>query len=86
MSPEFISYCGDGSGPAARRQDGGSYLNYFLVRHASKKDVLFVIVGVEADDVGSLAVTEPLETLAGLGVPKLHLAIIATGQELCTVV
>lgn len=31
--------------------------------------MLFVVVGVEADDVGRLAVTEALETLAGLGVP-----------------
>lgn len=46
-----------------------TYLNNLLVGHAGEKDVLFVIVGVEADDVGGLAVAEALETLASLGVP-----------------
>lgn len=43
--------------------------------------MLFVIVGVEADDVGRLAVTEPFEALTSLGIPQLHLTIIATRQK-----
>ena len=53
-----------------RKQGGnGAYLDNLFVRHTSEEDVLFVIVGVEADDVWRLAVTEPLEALTGLGVP-----------------
>ena len=45
------------------------YLNKLLVRHTSEKDVLFVVVGMEADNVGSLTIAEALETLTSLGEP-----------------
>lgn len=41
---------------------------------------------METHNVGSLAVTEPLETLTRLGIPQFHLAIIPTGQKLPTIV
>lgn len=48
--------------------------------------MLFIIVGVKTDNVGSLAVAEPLETLTSFGIPQFHLTIVTTGQELSTVV
>jgi hypothetical protein len=53
-------------------------LNYLFVRHTSEENMLFVFVRVEAHDIGSLAITKPLETLAGLSIPQFHLAIITT--------
>ena len=44
-------------------------LDDLLVRHAGEKDVLLVVVGVEAHDIGGLAIAEAVEALAGLGVP-----------------
>ena len=75
-----------GTGQLPLRGGDKAYLNDLLVGHASEKDVLLVIIGVEADDVGGLAVAESLETLTGLGVPQLDLTIVATGQELGAVV
>lgn len=58
------------SAPSMRNQAGhNADLDNLFVRHTSEKDMLFIIVGVETNDVGSLAVAEPLETLTGLGVP-----------------
>lgn len=49
--------------------DAETYLNDLFVRHTSEEDVLFILVRMEAHNVGRLAVTEPLETLTGLGIP-----------------
>lgn len=75
-------------GEANAAGDGGTgaYLDDLLVGHAGEEDVLLVVVGVKADDVGGLAVAEALETLAGLGVPELHLTIVAAGKEAFAVV
>lgn len=46
-----------------------TYLNNLLIRHTSEEYVLFVLIRMEAHNVGSLAVTESLKTLAGLSIP-----------------
>lgn len=45
------------------------YLNNLLVRHTSEEYMLFVFIRMESHNVGGLAVTKPLQTLAGLGIP-----------------
>lgn len=51
--------------PDSRR----TYLNNLFVRHTGEEYVLFVFIRMETHNVGSLAITKPLETLAGLGIP-----------------
>ena len=63
-----------------------AHLNDFLVRHTSQEDILFVLVWMEFDTIWSLAVAKPLDALACLRVPELHLSIIPAGQEPSTVV
>ena len=40
--------------------------------------MLLILVGVKLYNIGDLAVAETLQTLASLGVPKLHLTVITT--------
>jgi hypothetical protein len=47
---------------------------------------LLIFVRMETHHVRSLAVTEPLETLTGLGVPQFHLAVVTTRQKLPTII
>lgn len=41
---------------------------------------------MELDHVWDLSIAEPLQTLASLSVPKLHLTVITTREELSTIV
>lgn len=67
--------------------DGGeAHLNDLFVRHAGQEDTLLVVVRMESNHIRNLPVTKPVEALAGLSVPEFHLSVIATGQELVTVV
>lgn len=64
----------------------GTYLDDLLIGHTREEDMLFVLVRMELDDVGYLAVAEPLQTLASFGIPELDLTIVATRQELGSVI
>lgn len=46
-----------------------AYLDDFLVRHTSQEYVLFILVRMELDNIWNLAIAEPFQTLASLGVP-----------------
>lgn len=63
-----------------------AYLDDFLVRHTSKEYVLFILVRMELDNVWNLAIAEPFQALASLGVPQFHLTVIPTRQKLATVI
>lgn len=69
-----------------RCDEKAAYLDDLLVGHSSQKDMLLILVGVEFDDIGCLAVAKPLDALARLGIPKFHSSVIGTGQELTSVV
>ena len=46
-----------------------THLNDFFIRHAGQKDVLLVLIRVEAYNVRDLAIGESLEALARFRVP-----------------
>ena len=54
-----------------------THLDNFLVRHTSKENVLFVLIGMEPHDIRDLTVAESLQTLPSFGIPQLHVAVIA---------
>jgi hypothetical protein len=59
------------------RTNAETDLDDFLVRHTSKENVLFVLIGMEPHDIRDLAVAESLQTLPSFGIPQLHVTVIA---------
>lgn len=60
-----------------REMHGETHLDDLLIRHARQENVLLVVIWMEPNDVGNLPITEPLDTLSGLSIPKFHLSIIS---------
>lgn len=47
---------------------------------------MLVVIGMEPNYIRNLSVAKSVEALTGLSVPEFHLPVIATGQELATII
>ena len=68
------------------RRRKGAHLNDLLIGHTRQEDMLFILVGMEPNNVRNFAIAEPFDALPRLRVPELDLTIIAAGQESPTIV
>jgi hypothetical protein len=64
----------------------GTNLDDLLVQNPRQKDVLLILIRIELHHIRYLPITEPVDTSLRLRVPRLHMPVVPTREELFVIV